>query len=263
MNRLDSQADQDDRQQNPCSHCILFQLGPGAVNGKKKKAKLTKFERRERAKMEKKMKKKLTMTGANKTGPEALRAAKKGGAGNQVKPIYNSEGKMVFSKFDFTEEQKDQKKPQIDPKSALKKIQKEKDKLKSLEEIGKSTTWLQVLVLPNPQIFDINLKFTIFPGKTERVKIIEEKTAWKTALDKAQGVKVKDDVSLLKKSIKKIEQKKKSSKKKWDERKDNVEKRKEGKQSKREENIQRRKHGNKQNKAKKLAKKGRSVPGFR
>ena len=87
--------------------------------------------------MEKKMKKKLHNTAAGKSGPEALRAAKKGGAGNQVKPIYNSEGKMVFSKFDFTEEQKkDEKKTQMDPKSALKKIQKEKEKLKSLEEIG-------------------------------------------------------------------------------------------------------------------------------
>ena len=30
-------------------------------------------------------------------------------------------------------------------------------------------------------------------GKTERVKKLEEKTAWKSALDKAEGVKVKDD----------------------------------------------------------------------
>ena len=28
---------------------------------------------------------------------------------------------------------------------------------------------------------------------TERVKKLEEKTAWKSALDKAEGVKVKDD----------------------------------------------------------------------
>ena len=42
------------------------------------------------------------------------------------------------------------------------------------------------------------------------MKTIEEKTAWSTAMAKAEGVKVKDDVDLLKKSIKKIDQRKRS-----------------------------------------------------
>ena len=55
-------------------------------------------------------------------------------------------------------------------------------------------------------------------GKSEKAQAIEESTAWKTALDRSTGVKVKDDPSLLKRSIKKMEQKKKLSKKKWEDR---------------------------------------------
>ena len=115
------------------------------------------------------------------------------------------------------------------------KIQKQKEKIHSLQTIG----------------------------KTERVKNIEEKSAWKSAMDKAEGVKVKDDESLLKKTIKRMDQKKKSSKKKWESRVEGEEKRKTAKQQKRNDNINKRKHDKKQNKFKKAAKKGRSVPGFR
>jgi len=55
-------------------------------------------------------------------------------------------------------------------------------------------------------------------GKSEKAQAIEESTAWKTALDRSTGVKVKDDPSLLKRSIKKMERKKKLSKKKWEDR---------------------------------------------
>ena len=80
------------------------------------------------------------------------------------------------------------------------------------------------------------------------MKTIEEKTAWSTAMAKAEGVKVKDDVDLLKKSIKKIDQRKKKSKQKWEDRKESVEKRKDFKQKKRSENISKRKQDKKNNK---------------
>ena len=122
----------------------------------------------------------------------------------------------------------------MDAKAALSKLEKKKEKLKSLEA----------------------------KGQTEKVVEMEEKSAWKTAMDKASGVMVKDDVGLLKKSIKKQEQRKKSSKKKWEERNKGVENRKDAKQKKRKENLKNRKDQIKDKKMKKLAKKGRMVPGF-
>ena len=60
-------------------------------------------------------------------------------SGNKVKPVYNSEGKIVFSKFDFTEDSAAlaaEKKKILDPKSALQKIKKQKENLKTLKEKG-------------------------------------------------------------------------------------------------------------------------------
>ena len=104
---------------------------------------------------------------------------------------------------------------------------------------------------------------SFFPGKTERAKSIEEKATWKAVMERTEGVKVKDDEGLLKKTIKRIDQKKKSSKKKWEARVEGEESRKKMKQQKRTENIKKRKQDIKQNKFKKASKKGRSIPGFR
>ena len=94
---------------------------------------------------------------------------RKGGKGNtQKSKVFNEQGKMVFSKFDFTASDgsnKEKKKPGLDAKSALARLQAQKESARSLKAIG----------------------------KTGRVKNLEEKTAWKAALDKAEGVKVKDD----------------------------------------------------------------------
>ena len=75
---------------------------------------------------------------------------------------------MVFSKFDFTASDgsnKEKKQPGLDAKSALARLEAQKEMVRSLAATG----------------------------KTDRVKKIEEKTAWKAALDKAEGVKLKDD----------------------------------------------------------------------
>ena len=68
---------------------------------------------------------------------------------------------------------------------------------------------------------------------------------------------------MLKKSIKKLEQKKKVSKKKWEGRVEGEEKRKDFKQKKRSENIGKRKTDKKEKVKKMAIKKGRVVPGFR
>lgn len=81
------------------------------------------------------------------------------------KPIFNSEGRMVFSKFDFGEltvPTTTMKKTTLDPKAALIKIKKVKEKVKHLEASGDSET----------------------------AKAIVEKKAWEGALQRAEGVKV-------------------------------------------------------------------------
>merc|ERR1719383_131070 len=154
---------------------------------------------------------------------------------DHVTPV-NPKGKVVFSKFDFTSNEvanPDTKKKHLDPKAALAKIAKKKEKLDSMKE----------------------------KGLTDKVKRIEDKSAWQTAIDKAEGVKVKDDVELLKKSLKRQEQRKKSSKKKWEQRAENVEKKMGARQDKRKDNLQKRKKDVKDNKKKKSIKRGRLIPG--
>lgn len=152
------------------------------------------------------------------------------------KPVFNSEGKMVFSKFDFSEigPKKKLPKSQNDPKKMLQQLQQKKEKLKQLEDLGDK----------------------------EKAEDIREKDAWKSALAKASGEKIKDDPELLKRTIKRTEQKKKHSAKKWNSRIENVQKSMQDRQEKRRENITKKKKEKKQNKLKKAAKKGRIISGF-
>lgn len=147
----------------------------------------------------------------------------------------NQDEKMFFSKFDFSNIGKKKfKKEKHDPKKILEELQKQKVKIDKLAE----------------------------SGEIEKAAEIKEKAAWKNALAKAQGEKVKDDVGLLSKSIKKREQKAKQSKKKWEARQEAVEKGKMERQKKRQENIDKRKKEKKLHKMKKAVKKGKIIPGF-
>jgi len=150
------------------------------------------------------------------------------------KPSVKTEKGVVFSKFDFKDDMipKEPKK-NLDPKLALTKIKKNQEKIKLWEE----------------------------KGKHEKAKAIENNIAWDNALGKAQGEKVKDDEYLLKKSIQKQQQIKKSSKKKWDARADGVKAKGSAAADKREENLNKRKQDKKAKKMKRLAAKGRNVPG--
>ena len=104
-------------------------------NGKSKK-KLTKAEKKAKAKQEHKLKAKLAK-GDNKGN-----SLKIPGGTKPAKPVFNNDGKMVFSKFDFSNGEcaiggGSTKKPVLDPKAALGKIQKHKEKIQSLQAIGK------------------------------------------------------------------------------------------------------------------------------
>jgi hypothetical protein len=122
--------------------------------GKTGKRKYSKAEKKQKRFEEKRLKSKLakkngpaapsstSASNGNDFGSKMAKAAAKVGA-KPVKPVFNAEGKMVFSKFDFTDDRgfktddAEHKKQALDPKSALAKLQKHKEKLKSLESEGK------------------------------------------------------------------------------------------------------------------------------
>lgn len=127
-----------------------------------------------------------------------------------------------------------EKKAENDPQKILEKLNKNKEKLEELKS----------------------------QGDVEKAQELKEKLAWKAALAKADGQKVRDDPDLLKKSVKKQEQIKRSSAKKWQARKEGVKKAQEERQKKREANINKRKDDKKNKKLKKAVKRGRVIPGF-
>jgi Surfeit locus protein 6/60S ribosome biogenesis protein Rrp14 len=101
---------------------------------------------------------------------------------------------------------------------------------------------------------------------------IEEKDLWLNANKRAHGEKVRDDTSLLKKTLKRKEKQKKKSEKEWNGRKEGVAKGIAARQKKREDNLRKRKEekGSSKGKGKsggKIASKGakkkvKSRPGF-
>lgn len=154
----------------------------------------------------------------------------------QPKPIYNSEGQIVYSKFDFASTGKKDKKSNLggkDYKRLLEKIEHRNEKIKKVKE-----------------------------KDVKAAKNLEDKFKWEAALNKAEGEKVKDDPLLLKRALKRKEKIKEKKKKKWVDRTNTVEKLKEDKMKKRNVNIKKRKDAKKEKKIKKLKKKGRMIPGF-
>lgn len=149
------------------------------------------------------------------------------------KPVYT-----VFSKLDFLGETTTiadkaiMKKETTNKKQLLEKLEKNKTFVKRLEE----------------------------SGNIEKANKIKEEAMWSNVLKKAEGIKVKDDPALLKKSLMKKQAKKKVSEKKWKTRIKGVEKQKLERQKKRKENIDKRLQERKKKKFKKAIKKGRYIP---
>ena len=92
-------------------------------------------------------------------------------------------------------------------------------------------------------------------------KDIEEKDLWLNARKRIHGEKVRDDMSLLKKTLKRQEKGKKKSEFEWEERLAGVEKGKEMRQKKREDNLRKRRD-EKGGKGKKKGGKPQKRPGF-
>ncbi|KAK9463003.1 surfeit locus protein 6-domain-containing protein [Lipomyces oligophaga] len=96
----------------------------------------------------------------------------------------------------------------------------------------------------------------------EKRKSVEEKEKWKRAIKQAEGEKVRDDETMLKRSLKKQNKQKKKSAKEWKEREESVTKGIRARQRKREENIAARMEVKKKGRAKKLMAKTKRRPGF-
>ncbi|EPZ33051.1 Surfeit locus 6 domain-containing protein [Rozella allomycis CSF55] len=118
-------------------------------------------------------------------------------------PVTDENNGPIFNKFDFG---KDKKKKNVDPLTALRRLEKEKEKLSSMDP--------------------------------EQLAGVKEKQQWQKAMQKINGEKVKDDEALLKKAIKRKEKQKEKSSKLWKERKELVEKQIADRQKKRQDNIQ-------------------------
>ena len=99
----------------------------------------------------------------------------------------------------------------------------------------------------------------------EKAADIAEKDVWLNARKRAHGERVRDDTSLLKKTLKRKEKQKKKSEREWKERLEGVEKGKEGRQKKREGNLRKRredKGGKGGGKGKGAGGKKKARPGF-
>ncbi|CAG5078839.1 Similar to Surf6: Surfeit locus protein 6 homolog (Drosophila melanogaster) [Cotesia congregata] len=143
---------------------------------------------------------------------------------SKIKPVFNAEGHMIFSKFDFSE---------IGTKKHPKKFLGSKDPKKRLEELKTKKQKLQELKAA---------------GETKKAKQLEQKDSWRAILARAAGERVLDDPELLKKTIRRKEHLKKHSAKKWEARTNKVQKDIETRQKKRQENILKRKKDKKTHK---------------
>jgi hypothetical protein len=123
------------------------------------------------------------------------------------------EGNFVFNRLAESGEQvastSGGKKTISDPKQALQKLQAQKDKLEKLRATD-----------------------------AQKAAALEEKLEIKKALQKAEGVSVKDDVNLLKKTIARREKEKAKSRDSWTKKKTEQKESEEKRQNKRNENIQ-------------------------
>lgn len=133
-----------------------------------------------------------------------------------------TDGTLMSQDLSYAKDNSGKKKPNLDPKSALAKLEAQKKRLANLDD--------------------------------DKRKEVLEKETWLAARKRAGGEKVRNDESLLKKAVKRKEKVKKKSEKEWSERIDGVKYAQKQKAQKRESNIRQRKE---QKQAGKAGKKGK------
>uniref|UniRef100_A0A182SP74 SURF6 domain-containing protein n=1 Tax=Anopheles maculatus TaxID=74869 RepID=A0A182SP74_9DIPT len=195
---------------------------------------------RKKLKKEKQMKKKLKTISAMAIKQEQQRSKMIEHKPLEVKkekkpgPMFNAEGKIVFSKVQLDENDVQKKGIETDTKKLLKKVIDNKKQLAELKESG-----------------DI-----------EKYAEVKKKQAWEKALAKTAGQKVRDDPELLSKKLVQRKKQIKKSKENWKERQQKIEHQQNQRQKERTANIKERAQKKKNTKLKRMAKKGRVIPGF-
>uniref|UniRef100_A0A915IU26 Ribosomal RNA-processing protein 14/surfeit locus protein 6 C-terminal domain-containing protein n=1 Tax=Romanomermis culicivorax TaxID=13658 RepID=A0A915IU26_ROMCU len=181
--------------------------------------------------------------------PNSNAKGKKVDDGSQKKVIKNSEGQIVYSKFDFAvtglrkEDLKNKETEKSENRGALKRKREfaGKDYKKLLEKVEQKEQKLADLKEKDP----------------EKAAQIENNQKWEKALEKVEGIKVKDDKKMLKMNIKRKEKQKSKTKHEWTKRDDNVKAKMAKRQDKRRENLKARSDQKKARKIEKAKKKGR------
>lgn len=157
---------------------------------------------------------------------------------SEERPSIKAEnGKIVFSKFDFSTPSNLPESVRGKKKDYRRLLAKAEATEKKLEELKKNDE--------------------------KRGEELQEKLQWRKAMDLAKGSKVKDDPRLLKKTLKRLDSKKSKSRKYWNERQEQEQVQKDRKQEVRRKHIQERVEQIKARKNKRKVKKGKSrTPGF-
>lgn len=154
--------------------------------------------------------------------------------------VLNENGEVVFSKFDFTRDIQSVANSGTKVKNYKKLLASAEARKKKLDEL---------------KVFDAN-----------KAMEMQQKTNWKNAIEKAEGIKQKNDPSLLKKTIKRKEKVKQKHRKEWKERIDNQKKQMDDQQKLRKKHIQDRidakKNKTKERRGKKHFNKKGHKPGF-
>lgn len=159
---------------------------------------------------------------------------------NNTEALLTKEGKVVFSKFDFSQ--------MVGNVSSTKSSKKRK--------LPTGKNYELLLLKANREKERIEKLKQENPKKAGEVI---EKKSWEKAVAKAEGTKIKDDPELLKKSLKRKLAKKKQSTKQWEERNVKLQAKMQKRQDRRNANLQKRKEHKKNKKEFQRAKK---MPGF-
>ena len=204
---------------------------------KEEQRKAHKKELRHRAKEEERQKRDETLArGSPLLSGSPLNAPSSPANNLSFSRVNFADGQHATADLNAIMDPKTKPKGPSDPRTALLAAQKKQSRLNSLDESKKAD--------------------------------MTEKDTWLNARKRAHGERIRDDTSLLKKTLKRKEKQKKKSSKEWNERLDGVKKSQDMKQKKREANLQKRKEEKGKKGGKSGAKKGKgngkgkARPGF-
>lgn len=151
--------------------------------------------------------------------------------------IYNADGKLVFSKFDFAHEA-----------SAV-----------TAERESSSREGLSARLARARRLQQKQDGADGGQGEDEQQ---QQRRKWSAALQKADGQKLRDDPQLLARTLRRKRQNRARSQREWQSRVERQSREQRDKQQKRAANIQQRKQAKQSRRVQSLKKKGRIIPGF-